>query len=131
MSTKIPLIRCFCYGITISSVIWLILIYIFLSDVGKDAPSGLPGVKYAPGRVKMIPRHRSGVRPPLGVGGGVEEEDKRWRVNNLVMQDGGGNDLNAMRFNPKVLNPKNALYKKQGKPMRAKQKLKAGKYDTV
>ncbi|XP_030846376.1 polypeptide N-acetylgalactosaminyltransferase 11 [Strongylocentrotus purpuratus] len=125
MSTKIPLIRCFCYGITISSIIWLILIYIFLSDVGKDAPSGLPGVKYAPGRVKMIPRHRGGARPPLGVGGGVEEEDKRWRVNNLVMQDGGGNDLNAMRFNPKVLNPKNALYKKQGKPMREKQRLKA------
>ncbi|XP_054767979.2 polypeptide N-acetylgalactosaminyltransferase 11-like [Lytechinus pictus] len=125
MSTNFRLIRCFCYGIAISSLIWLILIYNFLSDVGKDAPDGLPGGKYNPGRVKMIPRHRGGVKPPLGVVGGVVEDNDQWRVNNLVVQDEGGNDLNAVRFNPKVLNPKDAVYRRDGKAVRSRQKFKA------
>ncbi|XP_071502230.1 polypeptide N-acetylgalactosaminyltransferase 11-like [Diadema antillarum] len=107
--SNIRLVRCFCYGISLSSVIWLLLIYLFLTEVGKDNLEGLPNGRLASSHrlrpVKMIANPHPGVRS-FHVGGVLKNaEGEEWRQNNLVIQDKDAVDANRVRLVPRIPKP--------------------------
>ncbi|XP_072029532.1 polypeptide N-acetylgalactosaminyltransferase 11-like [Amphiura filiformis] len=105
-------LRCFCYGIVVSSFIWVVIVYMFLTEVGSQkklpglADNYLPNKDTKDNRVHFVPKLRRKDWEENG------EEDEHWRHNLVIPDDKERKKLSQEHFFGKINEKK---HKKQSK----------------